>query len=165
MMTKCPPVARKDRLIHERVHDPYRSRRKPPEPSLCPVCKAVFKDGRWQWLESWPTDSHQEICQACQRVRDNYPAGLLTLSGDFVTTHRPELLGLVRNREQAERAQHPLHRIIKIEERPAEVVVTTTDVHLPKCIGEAVHRAHKGRLHLHYEKEGCFVRAHWASSP
>jgi hypothetical protein len=156
--------ARKDRLIHERVHDPYKSSRKPPEPRVCPTCHAVFKGGRWQWAESRPMDSHEELCQACKRVRDNYPAGLVRLSGNLVKTHRAELLNLVRNQEKNERALHPLHRVIKIEEHADEVTVSTTDIHLPKRIGEALHRAYKGRLDLAYEKESCFVRASWTSN-
>ena len=124
----------------------------------------MFKGGRWQWLESWPTDSHAEICQACQRIRDNYPAGLVTLRGDFVQTNRAEVLNLARNHEQGERARHPLHRILKVEARPNEVVLSTTDIHLPKRIGEALHSAYKGRLELQYEKERCFVRVNWDSN-
>ena len=99
-MTTFFTESRKDRLIHERIHDPYKATCKPAEPSVCPVCNAVFKDGRWQWLESWPVDSHQVICQACQRIRDNYPAGLVTMSGDFIKTHKQEVLNLARQHEQ-----------------------------------------------------------------
>ena len=162
-MTAFNTESRKDRRIQERVHDPYKQTRKPLEPSVCPMCKAVFKGGRWQWLESWPAEAHQEICQACQRIRDNYPAGLVTLKGEFARTNRAEVLNLARNQEEQECALHPLHRIIKIEERADEVVVTTTDIHLPKRIGEALHRAYKGRLDLYYEKESCFIRVNWTA--
>lgn len=164
-MRRILTESRKNRLIQERVHDPYGTRRKLPKQSLCPICKAVFKAGRWQWMESWPVDAPRQICQACQRVRDNYPAGLLTLKGDFVKTHKAEVLNLARNREKRERAQHPLHRIIKIEAQPGKVVVTTTDIHLPKMIGEALRRAYKGKLDLNYGKESCFVRVNWTSEP
>lgn len=163
-MTTFLTKSRNDRLIHERIHDPYKSTRKPSEPSVCPVCHAVFKEGRWQWLESWPVDARQEICQACQRIRDHYPAGFVTLSGDFIRTHRQETVNLVRQHELGERARHPLHRIIGIEERPETVVVTTTDIHLPKRIGQAMHRAYKGRLDLHYDKENCLVRVNWTAN-
>jgi hypothetical protein len=163
-MTTFVSDSRKDRLIHERVHDPYKTKRKSREPTVCPVCHAVFKGGRWQWLPSWPAESCEEVCQACQRIRDNYPAGLVTMSGDFVKTHREEVLTLARNHEQGERALHPLHRIIKVEERPEEVTVTTTDIHLPKRIGEALHHAYKGQLKVQYEKESCFVRVNWFST-
>ncbi len=163
-MTKCSTEFRQDRLLHERVHDPYKSSAKPKEPSVCPVCHAVFQAGRWQWLEYWPLDAHREICQACQRVRDNYPAGFLTLSGAFIKHHRQGMFNLVRHQEQAERTRHLLHRIISIEEYPEKLVVATTDVHLPKRIGRAVHRAYKGRLELHYDKQGCFLRANWVAN-
>lgn len=155
--------SRKDRLIHERNHDPYKTTRKPSGCSVCPVCNAVFKDGRWQWLESWPLDAPKEMCQACLRIRDNYPAGSVTMSGNFVATHKQEVLNLARNHEQSERARHPLHRIIRIGERPDEVVVTTTDIHLAKHIGQALENAYKGSLDVHYDEEGCFVSVHWLS--
>lgn len=152
---------RKDRLIHERVHDPYKSKHKPPEPSACPVCHAIFREGRWQWAQSWPADSHREICQACQRVRDNYPAGVVMLRGDFVRGHKDEILNLARNHERDEKNEHPLHRIMKIEEGPVAINIETTDIHLPRRIGEALRRAFKGELVLRYEQDGCFVRVNW----
>lgn len=163
-MSRALNLSRKDRLIQERIHDPYRTRRKPAEPSFCPVCNAVFKAGRWQWLESWPADSRPEICQACQRIRDNYPAGVVVISGAFVRTHQAEIVSLARNHEQGERARRPLHRIIKIETQPEALIVSTTDIHLPKRIGEALHRAYKGTLNLHYDKESCFVRVNWTAN-
>lgn len=156
--------SRKDRLLHERIHDPYKATGKPKEPSVCPGCNAVFKGGRWQWLESLPAEARKVICQACQRIRDNHPAGFVTMSGDFILTHRQEMINLIRHQEKGERAEHPLHRIISIEERPDQVVVATTDIHLPKRIGQAVHRAYKGRLDLHYDKESCFVRVIWTAN-
>jgi hypothetical protein len=161
MRTATPAATRMDRLLHERVHDPYRNRHKPPEPSVCPECKAVFRDGRWQRVESWPMAAHQLLCQACQRIRDNYPAGLVTLKGGFVRAHRGEIIALVRNLEREENANHVLHRIMGMEEAPATLVIKTTDIHLPRRIGEAVRRAFKGELEMHHEEEGCFVRVNW----
>lgn len=154
---------RKDRLIHERVHDPYKPGGKPVEPSVCPTCHAVFKGGHWQWLKSWPADSHGTTCPACQRIRDNYPAGVITMSGDFIRQHRQEIVNLARRHEKEERSLHPLHRIISIEEHTDMVTVATTDIHLPKRIGQALHRAYKGSLDLHYDKDSCFVRVNWTA--
>ena len=154
--------ARKDRLIQEHNHDPYKSRRKLPEPSVCPSCKAVFRAGRWQWMEAWPLDAHQEICQACRRIKDNYPAGLVTLRGGARHDRHTEMINLIRNVEQAEKADHPLHRIMKIEHHADTVVVTTTNLHLARRLGEAVHHAYKGKLDWHYDKESCFARLNWA---
>lgn len=159
--TATPAPERTDRLLHEHVHDPYKTKRKLPEPSVCPVCNAVFKDGRWQWAESWPMDAHKETCQACHRTKDNYPAGLLTLTGNFVKLHKAEIVSLARHHEKKEKTEHPLHRIMKIEEHPDAIVIKTTDIHLPQRIGEALRHAHRGELEMHYDEEGYFVRVNW----
>lgn len=163
MRTKSEDAAgyRKDRLLHERVHDPYKSRRKPREPSVCPKCNAVFRKGRWQWADAWPLDSHKEICPACQRTADGYPAGELTITGAFLAAHKTEILNLARHQEVEENAAHPLHRIMKIAEHPAALVIHTTDLHLPRRIGETLHRAYAGDLDVHYDDKGCFVRVNW----
>jgi len=154
-------VPRKDRLIREHVHDPYKTRLKLSEPAVCPDCGAVFHQGRWQWVEIAPTDAHEELCQACHRTKDKYPAGTLTLSGDFVKDHKDEILHLVRNQEELEKGEHPLHRIMDIEEEPGRIVVSTTDIHLPRRIGEAVHKAYQGDLEYRYEEEAYFLRVNW----
>ncbi len=76
-------AGRMDRLIQERVHDPYKTKSKPPEPTVCPVCYAVFKEGRWQWADSWPIDAHRQTCQACHRIQDGYPAGVTLCVSNF----------------------------------------------------------------------------------
>ena len=154
-------VPRADRLIREHVHDPYKTRLKLSEPTVCPDCGAVFHQGRWQWAEFAPTDAHEEICQACHRIRDKYPAGTLTLTGGFIDGHKDEILHLVRNQEKLEKGERPLHRIMKIEEEPGQIVVSTTDIHLPRRIGEAVHKAFHGDLDFRYEEEAYFLRVNW----
>ena len=153
-------VSRQDRLIHERVHDPYKTRRKLPEPTVCPSCHAVYHNGRWQWGEE-PPAAHQEICQACHRTVDGYPAGMITLCGDYLQQHKTEILNLVKNEERAENVEHPLHRIMKIDERADAVVISTTDIHLPRRIGDALCHACKGDLEIHYDEEGYFLRIVW----
>ncbi|MDE3067265.1 MAG: ATPase [Verrucomicrobiota bacterium] len=161
MVAPGPP--RTDRLLHEHIHDTYKLRHKFPEPTVCPVCNAVFQNGRWRWAESWPIEAHREMCEACRRIKDQYPAGQVTLKGGAIKGRKTEILNLVRNLEKLESAEHPLHRIMKIEERPHRVVISTTDLHLARRIGEAVCHAHKGRLDWDYNKEACYVRVNWTS--
>jgi len=98
-------------------------------------------------------------------MKDRYAAGLVTLTGRFVAQHKAEILNQVRHIEQSEMADHPLHRIMKIKERPDSIEISTTDIHLPRRLGEALHRAHKGKLFLHYCDETCFVRVNWTREP
>ena len=151
---------RHDRLLQEQVHDAYKSKGKLPEPSVCPQCGALFHDGRWQWGAA-PAGAHQETCPACHRMHDQYPAGFLTLEGPFFQTHREEIMHLVHNHEQRERAEHPLQRIMAVEEQDGEVLVTTTDIHLARGIGEAVRHAYQGELEFHYNPEENLLRVHW----
>ena len=155
------PHSRKNRLIHELVHDPYKTQAKPPQPTVCPICYAVFKDGRWQWADSWPINAHRRICQACHRTRDDYPAGVINLGGDFVLSHAREILNLVRNVEREENREHAEHRIMRIDQKSDGIVIETTDIHLPHAIGEAVHDAYKGELKFRYSEESYFVEVKW----
>ncbi|HEY5706332.1 MAG TPA: BCAM0308 family protein [Terrimicrobiaceae bacterium] len=152
---------RRDRLIREHVHDPYQTPSKLPEPTICPICCAVFQDGRWQWTTLQPTGANRHTCQACRRIRDGYPAGSVKLTGGFVGEHSQELVRLARNNESLEKRDHPMNRIITIEEQPNLILITTTDIHLPRRIAEAIRNAYKGDLELRYDEEGYFTRAEW----
>jgi ribosomal protein L32 len=156
-----PETARRgDRLIRERVHDPYKTRLKLPEASVCPDCGATFHKGRWTWV---PAVAGAKVarCQACHRIADSYPAGIATLRGGFLARHKAEILNLARNQEALEKGEHPLHRIMAVAEQGGEVEITTTDIHLPRRIGQALHDAYRGTLAIDYGKEGYFVRVDW----
>lgn len=153
--------ARRDRLIHEHVHDPYQTRSKLPEPTVCPRCQAVFHDGRWRWGPP-PAPAHQTLCPACRRIEENYPAGILTITGGFLAGHRAEIEGLIRHQEELEKGEHPMHRIMGMDARPDGLVVTTTDIHLPRRIGEALHHAYQGELDFHYDEEAYLLRVSWS---
>jgi NMD protein affecting ribosome stability and mRNA decay len=157
---EIPRQPRRDRMIHERVHDAYKTRLKLPEPTVCPQCGAVFHKGRWQWAPH-PDGAHEELCQACHRINDRYSAGGLTIAGDFVRRHKDEIVHLARHQEEQEKAEHPLHRIMGIEERDGAIVIQTTDIHLPRRIGEALRHAFHGDLEFHYEEEAYLIRVRW----
>ena len=103
-----------DRPLLEQSNDAYRMVGKLAEPTVCPKCNAVFHDGRWQW-GAISSEAHQVICPACHRQDDHYPAGYLFLTGDFLKAHSADILRLIYNKEQHERAEHPLKRIMTIE--------------------------------------------------
>jgi NMD protein affecting ribosome stability and mRNA decay len=153
---------RRDRLIKEEIHDPYMARKKLVEPTVCPECSVVFSDGRWQWMTKVPDDAHQELCPACQRIRDKVPAGFLTLSGEFFEEHRDEIKHLVHNKVEEQKAQHPMKRLMDIEDQAGGgVVITFTDMHLPRGVGEAIQRAYAGELDIQYTKEADILRVSW----
>ena len=151
----------KSHHIEEEVHDPYKARKKPHAPLLCPKCGAVNVGGRWQWAKEKHEGLEEELCPACHRIHDNFPAGEVILSGSFLAKHAREIIDLARNTEKAEREDHPLQRIVSIKEDGDALVISTTDIHLPRRLGHAIVDAHKGDLDTHYDREGYFVRIEW----
>lgn len=140
--------------------DPYLRTAKPVEPSRCPTCHAVFSGGRWTW-DAAPEDAHVELCPACRRIQDRFPAGYVTIKGEFFAEHRDEIVSLIMAREEREKAQRPLQRIMAIDEKRDGIEVTTTDSHIARGIAEALHDAYKGDLKLRYSRDENLLRASW----
>jgi len=111
----------------------------------CPKCGACYRKGRWTWRTA-PTGSHEQLCPACERIADRYPAGVLHVEGAFAAAHRDDLIGLVRNIEERERSDHPLKRVMSLRTRKNGFVVETTDGKLAQTLGRALHKAHDGKL-------------------
>lgn len=151
---------KRDELRDELVHDRYKSKRKLPAPTRCPQCGAVYHDGRWTWKTA-PPGANEALCPACHRTRDRFPAGYVTLKGNFPVAHRDEILHLARNREAQVKAEHPLERIMAIADVEDGVLITTTGTHLARGIGEALHSACKGELEYHYNKDENLLRVLW----
>jgi NMD protein affecting ribosome stability and mRNA decay len=153
---------RRDRIIQEAIHDPYKAAVKPSEPSVCSECGVVFQNGRWQWSPELPTNAADALCPACMRIRDRVPAGVLTLGGSFLQKHRDDIMHLLRNTVDAQQREHPVKRIMDIAEAGGEVEVTFTDTHLPRTVGEAIRRAYDGVLEIKFAEESGIARANWS---
>lgn len=152
----------RDTIVPETGHDAYRQAVQPPEPAECRVCGAVLHRGRWTW--SPPPDIGPAVavtCPACRRIADDFPAGVLFITGGFAATHRDDILSVVRAEERLETAEHPLHRVISLFDERDGVTITTTDVHLPRRIGEALRRAYEGDLEIRYGRDDETVRITW----
>jgi hypothetical protein len=104
----------------------------------------------------------RRMCPACRRIHDRFPAGIVTLRGPLDQARKDDIVRLARHQDEAEKSQHPLNRIIGIEDDPQRIVITTTDNHLPRLIGEAVERAFDGVLGIDFDDgDGYFVRVNW----
>lgn len=156
-----PGKFRGDRLLEEMEHDPYQARAKLKEPTVCPDCGAVYSHGRWAWGDA-PAHAHETRCPACHRIHDKVPAALLSLSGDFFGAHRKEIVSLIENYETRERAEHPLKRIMGMEERDGALMVAFTDPHLARGTGEALRKAYQGSVDHQYMKSDNLLRVSWS---
>ena len=141
-------------------HDPYWTKHRYSEPTKCKDCGAVFHNGRWRWGAA-PGDAHLARCPACRRIHDQLPAGTVTLGGLYVDAHRNDLAGIVRNTERREREEHPLSRVMGIADVAGRMVVTTTDIHLPRRIGEALRAAHDGTLEFRFADDEYHIDVQW----
>ncbi len=163
MSRKTPsgqPGKRRNRLLREREHDPYKVRAKLPDPTTCTSCSLIYRDGRWT-RGSPPVDAHRTLCPACQRARNDDPAGTLSLGGAFLTEHRDEILSLARHVETRDQDTHPLKRILRIEDTEEGVAITATDPDLVHSIGKAIRSAYGGELQVRYGDGEKTLRAWW----
>ena len=151
---------RREQLLKGMGHDPYKAGEKLREPSICAECNAVFHRGRWTWGAA-PQDAHMALCPACRRIQEHLPAGFVRLKGEFFDAHRDEVLKRVQHCEASEKREHPLQRIMAVKADGDGLLVTTTDPHLARRIGDSLHDAYKGELDYRYNKEENLLRVTW----
>jgi NMD protein affecting ribosome stability and mRNA decay len=145
----------------DHILDPYQRQQKLEDNTVCPQCGAVYHKGRWQWGARH--ERGKALCPACQRINDKLPAGVVELRGALGPQQKAEIVCLARHQEEAETSEHPLNRIINIEEDADGIIISTTDIHLPRRIGEAVERAFHGSLNEVFDQCGYFVRVKWTA--
>ncbi|MEZ0370606.1 MAG: BCAM0308 family protein [Candidatus Sericytochromatia bacterium] len=141
--------------------DPYLISEKLSEPSVCGGCGVVYEKGRFKWLKTAPEQAEEITCPACQRIRDDAAGGLVVLRGDFIEGHPKEILNLIENTANEEKANHPLERLIAVLNLDDRIEVTTTYEHLARRIGEAIQHAYKGELRMHYADDEKLIRVQW----
>ncbi|HNZ56017.1 MAG TPA: BCAM0308 family protein [Methylophilaceae bacterium] len=144
----------------EKDTDAYKSKGKLAAPAVCGQCGAVCYEGRWQWLNA-PANADPVTCPACHRVNDNAPAGYVTLKGPFFESHGEEIRRLIQHHAEHECSEHPLKRIIAFDIQAEALLVTTTDTHLARGIGEAIHHAYQGELKVEHAAGENLVRVYW----
>ncbi len=156
------------RKIPEQVSDPYYEGYKYHDPTVCSSCGAVFHKGHWQWISEEELkllkrekDIEEDVCPACKRIRDRYPAGYLLLSGQFLKAHKEEIINTVRNEAEKETSRRPIVRVMWIDDREEEVEIATTSDHLAKHLGNIVKKAFKGELVVKFSEGEKLVRVYW----
>lgn len=127
---------------------------------VCSHCGAVQQGNRWSW-DAMPCNPSETLCPACLRVRDRVPAAILTVRGDCLTEHKSEILKLIREKVQQIGKQHPLKRIIDMEDDETEAVFTFTDEQLTREIGNDLHKTYDGVLDFQYSNDDSLLRVIW----
>lgn len=161
--SKTHPAAsqpRVDHILASMETDLYGQKGKLSDPTACSGCGALYRKGRWTW-SAVPADAAKTKCPACRRIADDYPAGIITLSGDFAREHGDEIRGLVAHVEEREKKEHPLNRIMAIERDGDALVVKTTNARLARGIGEALEHAYRGELDYRFTEAENVLRVGW----
>ena len=126
----------------------------------CTECGVVQHAGKWYWGAPPLAELHAGICPACQRVRERYPAGIIRLHRRFLE-RREEVLRLIRNVERAEKPEHPLERLMAVEESDGQLVVTTTGIHIASQIAHKLARRFHQKARLRYAKQEGLIHVDW----
>lgn len=153
-------MASKQRSVQRAERGLFEGMRKLRLPQRCGDCGATFMGGRWTWAPC-PQGAPEGQCPACHRIAGHSPAGELSLSGEFFRNSRAEIFSLICNVERDEKPEHPLERIMAMEETRDGARVTTTGVLLARRIGEALSRSFEGSLRMTYGEGDRNVKVRW----
>ena len=86
----------------------------------------------------------------------------LLLSGDFFEQNRYEIVSLVFRFVEQQKAEYPVKCILDIEDaNDGGVVITFTDIHLLRGVGEAIKHAHKGEFNIQSSESTDGIHATW----
>jgi len=167
MSTKRP--GRAVRVRHNLVEstDPYLPRLDPGEVAACTECHALYQRRHWFFdadaflRETMQPTTRMVLCPACQKIRDRYAEGQVTLQASpFLAAHKDEILHLIRNEEERAKENNPLGRIVEISEFNNGIVVTTTNEKLAQRIGRTLKSTYQG--HTTYQwSESKFLSVEW----
>jgi NMD protein affecting ribosome stability and mRNA decay len=147
--------------------DPYLPKGGSEDMALCKKCHSIYHNKRWSIDEklyrekvNLPSTSFV-TCPACQKIKDNFPGGLVTLTGAFLQEHKDEIINLIKNEEERARGFNPLERIMKISNGSGKVEISTTNEKLAQRIGKKIKKAFSGEVEYKWSQDTKLLRVTW----
>ena len=147
--------------------DPYAMVKAPKGPAICRKCRAIYANKRWYVSNdkarklAEASTTQKLLCPACQKIRDDYPEGLVTLKWSDLREHEDEIRGLIANVEARAVSVNPLDRVMKVARRKKDLEVQTTNDRLAQRLGRALVRAYKGTADYKWAHRDMMVRVTW----
>jgi NMD protein affecting ribosome stability and mRNA decay len=148
--------------------DPYLPRGASRMVSICEGCSSVYKNKRWYAAAEQGKDASvkpeytKTVCPACLKIRDNFPGGIVTLTGEYVLPHKQDLMNLIKNEEEQARGNNPLGRVMSIKENGhGSIVISTTNEKLAQRIGRAIKKAFHGEVTYEWSHDNKLARVDW----
>ena len=139
--------------------DPYLPKEGPHDMAVCKKCHAIYHNKRWSLEEDLSKKGGNNkkrllvLCPACEKIRDKYAEGFVTLKGGYLKEHKQDILNLIKHEEERAMELNPLERIMELKDRGVIVDITTTHEKLAQRIGKKVHKACQGELAIKWTKD------------
>lgn len=159
-------------FTHRVDHDGgrHRTAKPPAEPILCAGCGAVYANKHW----THSADARLRaagaagrpitvrICAACHRRTEGLPHGFVHVDGEFVATHRDDILRLLHNEADRALEDNPLGQVLDWgDDGMGGLLVTTTTEHLAIRLGRALEKAFSGRVLFGFSHENKLAHVWW----
>ncbi|MFO1078060.1 MAG: BCAM0308 family protein [Planctomycetota bacterium] len=132
--------------------DSYAAAVKLADSLVCDDCNVVQNGGRWYWGAPPFGEVRGGRCPACRRIHDRCPAGTIRLPL-ALAADRDDMVRHLQALAAAERAEHPLERIIAIDTRDDALWITTTGIHIARRLTRWLERHVKAMPRIHYTEE------------
>lgn len=157
------PGQKKDRPrgVTSRRPSVYRRAAKAAGGLVCKDCGIIQHAGEWYFGAPPLARLTTGRCPACRRVADKYPAGTLRVPTSFLAGRQRDVLRLVRNIAAAEKLEHPLERLMTIEEADGHMVVTTTGIHLARALAHKLAKQFHRKPRFRYADGEELVFVEW----
>lgn len=147
--------------------DPYAILRANRGRAICRRCGAIYAKKRWHLDEEESRKMASSprvqkiVCPACQKIRDDYPEGIVTLKWSSLPDHEAEIRGLISNVEARAISINPLARVMKVVGRRGGLEVQTTNDRLAQRIGRELVRAFQGAVSYRWAHRDMLLRVEW----
>lgn len=166
LLERAPHIVRRKTADAEET-DPYRSKEAPDDMALCRRCGAVYHEKRWYTRDELPgklagaPNTALVFCPGCQKVKDKYAEGYLTIEGRFVEEHGNEIMSIIENKEGLQAYINPLEQIVEIKRFDGRIEVQTTTEKLAQRIGQILQKAFSGELVYRWSGDKSLARITW----
>lgn len=151
--------------------DPYLNRIDPVDLSVCRDCGSLYHGKKWIAADQITSElgtraakreESNVYCPACQKIKDKYPEGFVTIQGGFVKEHREEILRLINNKQEMASSFNPLEKIMEIREtRGGKIEITTTTDKFAQRIGKILKKTFNGSTEYKWSEDTKLARVIW----
>ena len=137
---------------------PAESGRRPPEPSVCERCGAVFRRRAWHAGRAVPhallTRAHWVTCPACAQRRDATYLGRVRIVGPTVLAHEDLIRRRAENVAARAEATQPERRIVSIDWDGDALEILTTSQKLAHRVARELKEILGGRATYRWSDDG-----------